>query len=300
MPVSGDVLLGVGLAAIAALSVAATSLGVRVGTDRGRTTDALVVVLSCNLAFVLPVAAVASYPEYGIAPRAGLAFVAAGVTGTLLGRVCYFTSIARIGSSRTEPVKATQPLHATLIAVAVLGETVGATHLAGILLVVVGVAVITRETRDDAAGGRRTASGLLLAVGAAFFFGLEAVWARTGFVEGGTLLQGLAIRILAATVGFFGYLRVRGRLPAPSTIRRGDLRWYVVAGAANTLFLTAYYAALRVAPVSVVVPIVQTSPLVVICLSALFLPRRLERVSWVLVGGAGVVVAGAILITLGA
>lgn len=299
--VDPGILLGAGFAALAALSVAVTSLGIRLGTDHGRTTDALSVVLLCNLVLIVPATLILYFPTYNITMRAALAFVGAGITGTLFGRVCYFTSISRIGSSRTEPIKATQPLHATLVAVVVLGEAVRSLHMAGILLVVVGVAVLTWEmaaTESSGQPGQGAMSGLLFAFGAAFFFGLEAVWARSGFVEGGSLLLGLTIRLLAAGLGFFGYLWIRGLLPRPSTIRRADLRWYIFAGVANTLFLGAYYAALQAAPVSLVVPIVQTSPLIVALLSFLFLPTRLERVSPVLLASAVIIVGGAILITL--
>lgn len=295
------ILLGVGFAAIAAFSAAVTSLGVRLGTTRGQTVHALIIVLLCNLLLVVPLTALLYYPNYPITTRAVLAFVGAGITGTLFGRVCYFTSISRIGSSRTEPIKATQPLHATLLAIVVLSEAVRLQHLAGIMLVVAGVAVITWEMTETNKSGhpvKGAMSGLLFAFGAAFFFGLEAVWARSGFVEGGPLLLGLSIRIIAASIGFFGYLWVRGMLTSLSTLRVSSLGWYIVAGIANTLFLGAYYAALQVAPVSVVVPIVQTSPLLVILLSFFFLPTRLERVSLRLAVGAGIIVLGAILITM--
>jgi uncharacterized membrane protein len=61
--------------------------------------------------------------------------------------------------------------------------------------------------------------------------------------------------------------------------------------------MTLYYVALQVAPVTLVIPIIATSPLVVVVLSRLFLPR-LERVSPRLVAGAVVVVVGAIAVTV--
>jgi uncharacterized membrane protein len=65
----------------------------------------------------------------------------------------------------------------------------------------------------------------------------------------------------------------------------------------NTAFLFFYYAALELAPVTFVVPIVSTSPIVVVVLSRLFLPR-LERVTPRLVAAAGVVVIGVIAVAL--
>jgi drug/metabolite transporter (DMT)-like permease len=293
--------VGIGLAAIAAVSVACTSLGVRVGMDRGRTMDALVVVLLCNLLILLPATAVLYYPEYGVTLRSALAFVAAGLTGTLLGRLCYFNGISLLGSSRTEPIKATQPLHGSVIAVVVLGETVTVLQLVGILLIVVGVGSISWETSRDPPAALSTedaAKGVLLGIGAAFFFGIEPIWAKIGLADGTPVLVGLVFRMVIAAAAFLGYLRARNQLPSTESLTRANMRWYVAAGIANTLFLIAYYASLQTAPVTVVLPIVQTSPLLVVVLSGLFLPTRLERISWPLVVGAITVVAGAVLVTL--
>lgn len=291
--------LGVGLAAVATLSVALTSLGIRLGTDDGDTVDALVVVLAVNVLLLAPVAVVYAPAEPPLTLPAVLAFAAAGVTGTLLGRMFYFTSISRIGSSRTEPIKATQPLHATAIAVVLFGERVTGPHLAGILLVVLGVAAVSWEaTRAEGAGGVGSARALLPGLAAAVFFGLEPNLAKLGFGAADALVSGVMLRLVVAAAAFGTYLWLRGSLPSPAGLWRPPSRWYVAAGVANTSFLLSYYAALRVAPVSIVVPIVQTSPLVVIVLSLLFLPTRLERVTWRLAAGAAVVVAGAVLVTL--
>jgi drug/metabolite transporter (DMT)-like permease len=294
-------MVGIGLATIAAASVACTSLGVRVGMDRGRTMDALVVVLLCNLLILLPVTAVLYYPEYGVSLRSAIAFVAAGLTGTLLGRLCYFNGISLLGSSRTEPIKATQPLHGSVIAVIVLGETVTALQLVGILLIVLGVGSISWETSREPPGGLSSedaAKGVLLGIGAAFFFGIEPIWAKIGLADGTPVLVGLVFRMVIAAAAFLGYLRARNQLPSTESLTRSNMRWYVAAGIANTLFLIAYYASLQTAPVTVVLPIVQTSPLLVVVLSGLFLPTRLERISWPLVVGAITVVVGAVFVTL--
>lgn len=293
-------LAGVALAAVAAVAVAVQSVSVRAGTDRGRATDALVVVLLVNVAAIVPAAALFHYPAYALTPRSVAAFAAAGAVGTLFGRICYYTSIERIGASRSEPLKASQPLHATVVAVVVLGERVTAGHVAGILLVVAGIAAISWETaRGDGADPDADGSWLALSLplGAAFLFGIEPTLAKLGFAEGTPILVGLAVKTAAATAGFLLYLRARGALPSPRALVDRNARWYAVAGLANTTFLFLYYLALSIAPVSVVVPVVQTSPLVVMVLSALFL-ARLERVTWRLVSAAGVVVCGAVVLTV--
>ena len=293
-------LLGVVLAVCAALLTAITAVCLRIGTDRGGANDALVVVLLCNIALLVPAALVRHYPAYGVTGRSFGAFVLAGLVGTMLGRACYYASIERIGAGPSDAIKASQPLHATLIALVVLGETLTTEHLLGILLVVVGIGIVSREIAPDrstAAARKRFAVALVFPLGAALFYGIEPTFARIGFAEGTPVLVGLSLKTVAATAGFLGYLRWRGSLPAPSGLADGNLRWYLAAGLANTGFLAFYYAALEIARVNIVVPLVQTSPFFVLVLSVVFL-RRLERVTWGLVGAASCVVSGAILIVV--
>lgn len=295
-----DSFLGILLALVAALVTAITSLLIRIGTRKGRANDAVIVVLLCNILLIIPLAAVVYYPNYALTRVSIAAFVSAGILGTMFGRLCYYTGIEKIGSSRTEPIKASQPLHATVIAVIVLGETVGALHFVGILLVMLGVGVISWETAHDNPGKlpkKQLWFGLAFGLGAALFYGVEPMFAKLGFGQGTPGLVGLAVKTFAATLGFFGYLWWRNALPSLSKLRTNDTKWYVAAGIANSAFLMSYYAALEISPVAVVVPIVQTSPLMVVLLSFAFLPRRLEQVTWKLTAAAAVVVAGAVMVT---
>lgn len=290
--------LGIVLTLCAAFATALQVLCIRIGTTKGRSNDALVVVLACNIAVLVPLAAVSGYPDYGITGRSLLAFAAAGLVGTMLGRAFYYAGIKKVGASRAEPVKASMPLYATVVAVLVLGETLTTGHLVGILLIVGGVALVSRESaRNPGAAVDGSLAALTLPLLGAICYGIEPVFAKIGFAAGTPVLTGLAIKTLTATVAFLGYLRWRGALPARASITNRNARWFVGAGLANTGFLLAYYAALEITPVVLVVPIMQTSPLLVLALSAVFL-RRLERVTWRLAAAACVVIAGAIVVTI--
>ena len=297
MPVEPE-LVGAAFAVGAALMTATTSTTLRMGTDSGRASDALAVVLLCNVVVLVPLAAVLHYPDYGITTRSLAAFALAGLVGTLLGRAFYFTSIETIGASRSDAIKASQPLHATLIAFLVLDESLTAWHLVGILFVMAGIGLVSVEMASDGRGdvSRRTLLvGLLLPLAASFFYGIEPTFAKIGFADGTPLLVGLSIKTLVATVGFVGYLRFRGALPTRFDYSRANLPWYVAAGLANTAFLGCYYAALELARVNVAVPLVQTSPFFVLLISYLALPR-LEQITPRLVAGAAAVVSGAVVV----
>lgn len=117
------------------------------------------------------------------------------------------------------------------------------------------------------------------------------------FPEGTPVFIGLSIKTVAAFITVSAYIRWRGIVPQRDHVSRGSLGWYLFAGVLNSAFLVFYYLALEIAPVSVVIPIVTTSPLIVATLSYLFLPKS-ERVTLKLLGAASIVVVGALIIMM--
>lgn len=289
------------LGVVAAVSLSVAALAIRRGSsaEDGSSFDALLVVLVVNVVILTPLALVVYYPEYGLTARSVGAFAAAGLVGTVLGRMGYYKSIELVGASRAAPVKSSMPLYATLFAVLFLEEAVSGLRWAGIAVIIVGIAVISFDLSGDEGleeFKRVLMTGLLLGVGAAMLFGLEPIFAKVGLAEGTPSAVGLVIKTGAAAGFFFTYALLKGEFNF-ERIRRGDeWVWYVVAGVANTTFLATYYAGLAMAPVSVVTPLVQTSPLFVAVMSYLFLPD-LERITKYVVVGVVLVVTGATLIT---
>lgn len=289
---------GVALAIVAAIGLAGQALTIRLATRRGRSNDVLLVVMLVNVVvFVLLVVLFVSDP--GVTIKSFFAFMAAGIVGTMLGRAFFYAGIKRAGASRAEPIKASMPLHATVLAFLLLGERVTRIQFVGVILIVVGVAFVslTGPAVDHRVDEDAARVGLLFPLMAAFFFGLEPIFASVGLTAGTSVLVGLTIKTVGAFVVFLFYLAWRGEVPRPSGIPRGEVRWYVLAGLANTGFLLAYYAGLSISRVGVVVPITQMSPLLVMAASAVFL-RKVETVTPRLVAGAVVIVTGGITVTL--
>jgi drug/metabolite transporter (DMT)-like permease len=296
-----SVLLGAGLAVLAAVAWAGQYVFVRLATVEGSTTDAVAVALICNVVLVVPPAFVLWDPSVVARGEVIATFVAAGLAGSLLGRLCQFRAIETIGASRTAPVVASTALFSAALAVAFLGETLTGVHAVGILLVVGGVAYISWKTATDPADPRPVREvGLSLALPllAALCFAVEPVFISWGLAAGAPVVPGLAVKAVAATAGFLAYLALVSELPDRARLAGPSLRWYVASGVASTAALLAYFLALEVAPVVVVVPIVQVAPLIVLVLSRAFLPRGLERVTWDLAVAATVVVAGAVVVSV--
>jgi len=290
--------VGVVLALAAATSAAATAIFVRLGTAEGSVNEALTIILLTNLAVLLPVAAIVEFPRYTVTTTSLLAFGAAGLVATLLGRIAYFTSIERIGVSRTEPIKSSMPLYSTLIAVLLLGEVLTSLHLIGIVLIVVGVAIISWEINNDETEIVEdiTPFETTFPFLAAFLFGVEPIFVKFGLATGTSVFVGTVIKTVVGLVGFVAYLRWRRSLPGRSLLRQDGAKWMVLAGIGNTVATLAYYGAISVTPVVIVVPLFQVTPLIAVVLSFLAL-QHLERVTLRLLLASGVVVAGVVLVT---
>jgi DME family drug/metabolite transporter len=289
---------GVALAALAACGLAGQTLTIRLATQRGATVDVLFVVILVNITIYVPLTILLA-PNFSVTPTGILAFVAAGVTGTILGRAFFYSGIKRIGASRADPIKASMPLYATVLAVLVLGEHIPTEQFSGIFLIIGGIALITWEgsadDRETSAGIPWT--GLAFPLAGAFFYALEPVFASVGFGEEISILVGLSIKSISAFVIYYLYLRWRHTLPRLHEIPSTDFLWYILAGLFNTGFLLAYYAGLTVSSVGVVVPIMQTSPLIVIGISALFL-RDIETVTPRILAAACIIIMGSVIVTL--
>ena len=296
---TGPVLVGIALTLLSAVSLAVQSLAIRVGTRTQRVTDVIAVMFGVNLVVLLPVAGVVAYPAYDISLRALAAFAVSGLLGSLLARVCYFVGIARLGASRTEPLKSLLPLVAVGTAVVVLGEQVTPTLLVGVGLLITGGLVVTVESRDNPAAptGRRLWIAIAFPLAAAFLLGVDPVFTKIGLAQGTTPLVGVTVRVFAAAVGFTLYLAWRGvRDGAAPDISVN--RWLLVASVANTSYLLSYFAALDRIPVSVVTPVLSTSTLFVVLGAALFLQGD-ERVTRQLAAGAVLVVVGVVFVVQG-
>ena len=165
-----------------------------------------------------------------------------------------------------------------------------------------GIAVISW---DSAKGGGseqpslRTVgfAALGVPIASAVFFGFEPFFFSYGLEDGTSMFLGLSVATVSALIGYLAYSTWNGTLPSRRLVRSPNMKWYLGAGLATTVSLLLYVAALEVAPVVLVIPVIQTAPLNVLVFSVFFLSEQLEHVTALLVGASLVVVVGTVLVT---
>ena len=231
-------------------------------------------------------------------PDVGRGFLwAAATVGCLMPvlRWLTYTGIARIGAARGTALRSTHPLFSALLALTFLGETATAPVLAGILLVVTGIALISWQHE-------RTASTLRWWHGLYSLSG--AMTAAVVHNISRAFLKSAAYPILfAAIVGavslatFAACLTLAGAPNRPQWNRQA-MAPFAAAAVLETLGFLLFNTALSVGPVVVVTPMVATQPMWVLVFTVVFL-RSIEMVTLRTVSGSVAVVSGTLAITLG-
>ena len=82
-----------------------------------------------------------------VAPQAAVWFAAVGVMGPGLGRAFNYMGVARLGAARATPLINSSPLFTTILALVFLREQLTLKILLGVLCIVAGITVLSRQRR---------------------------------------------------------------------------------------------------------------------------------------------------------
>lgn len=197
------------------------------------------------------------------APGRSVGVVAvSGVVGLTLGDTALFGAIRRLGVHRALLFQTLGPVFAAILEIGFHGETLHAGRLAGVAVVLLGVALVISPGRGRAAR-RHDLAGYALAVLAAFGQGAGVVLAKDG-VDDLPLISASFVRLLAATVSLILVMLANGRLrdAARTLAARGTLRRIVAPTLLGTyLAMLLMMAGVAWAPASVTAVLLSTSPI---------------------------------------
>jgi len=186
------------------------------------------------------------------------------------------------------------PLFAVALAVAFLGEPLQALQLAGLIVTVAGIVLLTAPRHDDVR--RRLSWYLLLPLVAAALRGITQATIKFGLEIWPSPLAAAMVGYMVSTVVVLTAVKLRtGRFVADARPR--GLLWFAAVGWCNGIAALSMYGALATGPVTLVSPLVATYPLVTVGLSLLALRKiavspRLALAVALTVAGVALLIAG--------
>src|SRR5690349_12222190 len=220
-------------------------------------------------------------------------YVISGCMQPLFARALYYEGITRIGVARAGPLRGSEPLFAAVIAFTVFGEEPGWLVLVGTILIVASLWLISGRQQGDAKwrlvdAARPISAGLISAISQSLRKqALKIV--PDPFVAVAVVTTVSLILLLV-----FAFATRR----APQfRMGRGSLVFFVCAACIATLAQVANFIALGRGQLSVIIPLLNTTPLFTVLFSAVFL-RNVETVNLRIISGAALMVAGVLFITV--
>jgi uncharacterized membrane protein len=278
-------------AIISAGAWAADSILVRKGTAFSNPSTAALVSFVVNTAILGPYIFF-QYPLEKIFQPANLFFVVSGIIQPAIVRVLFYVGIVRLGVSRAGPIRGTSPFFSVAIAFFLFQDRPGLIVYLGGILTVAGTWLVSYKRAGEAKWRPRD---LLFPLGAAILASVSQNIRKMG-------LNSTSEPIIAATVStatslfcLFGSVLFSGNIRSIQ-INRPCLPYYGVAAVFALIGQLCTFIALNGGQISVVAPLINTTPLFVIGLTALFL-RGEEKINRFVVIGVVLLVAGIAAIT---
>ena len=224
---------------------------------------------------------------------AALIFAGVGCIFPVVVSILAVRSNERLGPAVAGAVGNVTPIFAVLGAVLFLGEHLGLLQLAGLAMVVGGVALLALR---GGTGGRHWSVWVLgLPLAAALVRGAIQPAIKTGLALWPEPLAAAAIGYALSSVVIVSLVGRRALREGPA-IRSGVL-WFLAVGFANGTATFVLYAALGLGSITVVAPLVALFPLMGVVMSWIFL--RGEQLHAIGLFGILVSVGGVILLLLG-
>ncbi len=280
------------IAIFSAMGWAGDAVFVRLGTRKSNIFAAMLISYAVSIALVWIYLLATTSLDFLRSP-AMVFFLISGCLQPLFARALYYEGFSRIGVARAGPLRGAEPFFATAIAVTLLHEHPTLPVYIGTVLIVASVWVISSRDSGQAKWRLRDAG---FPLGAALVSAISQTLRKQGlkilpnpFVATATVTSTSLVWLL-----IFVCTTKRTHL---LHMTRESLVFFVCASLIACSAQLSNFVALARGDLSVIIPLLNTTPLFNVVFSALFL-RNVETVTPRIVFGAIVMVAGVVLITL--
>ncbi|MEW6671874.1 MAG: DMT family transporter [Thermodesulfobacteriota bacterium] len=229
--------------------------------------------------------------------RAVWFFIAAGLVGPFLGRALLYEAIDRVGASVACTVFEAKPIFSVVIAVLVLEERLSISILFGVLLMMLGTVIISRESSGGDIVKKWTRRDLILPLFAGACYGGSHVLRKIGINL--TPEPFMAVMWQNAGALICSPFLIWAYRNNQQVTFHNQKAWFVfgVAGILQVAAQWCLFAALEYGTVVVVSPLTSLSTLFVLLLAA-FLLKKVERITWKIVTGALLIIGATVVLTL--
>lgn len=278
-------------ALVSAAAWAVDSILVRKGTAYSNASTAAFISFLVCVAVLVPYIFLA-YSIETIFHPANFYFVISGLIQPAIVRVLFYVGIVRLGVSRAGPLRGTAPLFTMAIAFFALSERPGLFVYTGAALTVAGTWLVSHK-REGEAKWRKI--DLLFPLGAAVLASVSQNIRKMGLLTIDAPLVASTVSSATSFVCLLVSMSLSGKMGTLKA-NRASMPYYLGAAIFALLGQVCTFIALHRGQVSVVSPIINTTPLFVIGLSALFL-RVEEKITKNVVIGVILLVAGIAVIT---
>lgn len=225
---------------------------------------------------------------------------AAGVVHYLVGRSFNYNCVQMVGANIGSILVRLRIFVTVTLGVSMLGESLTWQLIVGVLLLIFGVtfAGLDFKAFRDGQGlfSHIPRKAFLFAFGASISWGISPILIKLGIDGSDTPTAGVFISFLAASIVLSLSLLNHGRRRALSGMSGKAVGLFCIAGLISCFANLMRFAALSMAPVSVVTPLVSISPVFLLLISFMF-NRKLEIFSIpVIIGSILVVIASFLLV----
>jgi drug/metabolite transporter, DME family len=279
------------VAIFSAMGWAGDSILVRLGLRQSNIFAAMLVSYSVSVSCIWTYLLITTPLDFLSSP-AMLYFLVSGCLQPLFARALYYEALTRIGVSRAGPLRGAEPLFAAAIAVTVLHEQPSVPVYVGTGLIVGSIWAIS-SGHSGKTNWRLV--DILFPLGAALVSAISQTLRKQGL----NILPDpfvAAVTVTSVTLILFVIFLVTTKRTGELRMSRESFVFFFAAALVAIIAQVSNFIAVGGADLSVIIPLLNTTPLFTVLFSALFL-RGMETIAPRVIFGAILMVAGVVTIT---
>jgi drug/metabolite transporter (DMT)-like permease len=224
-----------------------------------------------------------------------LVFAVSGVLTPGIVRLLYYSGLKKLGAPVNSSVFSVYPLYSVLLAVLLLGEMLSLENWVGVLLVILGGALVEISSREINSGVKYNRRNLIFPILGGLTLGVSSIIRKYALDIYNAPVLGVAV---AYTFSFLPYavMLMGSRSTRKGLSLKRDFRFFWIAGIGQAISWILSFYALSYERVSIITPLLSVEPLFVALFAYIYL-RDLEQVSRKLVVSIILTFLGVVLVT---